>query len=87
MIARALYLPYDSSMPGWARELALLNAEENALEPPIIEHLAVYGYRLAGGEHLWIGRLISIISWLIGGVAIGLIGRPHPVGRREPAGP
>jgi hypothetical protein len=75
VIARAMYLPYDTSMPGWAREIAVLNADQGALEPPIIEHLAVYGYRLARGEHLWIGRLISIIGWLMGGVAIWLIGR------------
>jgi hypothetical protein len=75
VIARALYLPYDTSMPEWAREIAVLNADQGALEPPIIEHLAVYGYRLARGEHLWIGRLIAIIGWLLGGVAIWLIGR------------
>src|SRR5690242_6844369 len=74
-IARALYLPYNSSMPGWAREIAVLNADQGALEPTIIEHLAACGYRLAGGEHLWIGRLISIIAWLIGGIAIWRIGR------------
>jgi hypothetical protein len=55
VIARGLYLPYDTSMPGWAREIAVLNADQGALEPPIVEHLAVYGYRLARGEHLWIG--------------------------------
>jgi hypothetical protein len=75
VIARALYLPYDTSMPGWAREIAILNAEQGALEPPIIEHLAAYGYRLAHGEHLWIGRLIGITGWTIGGIAIWLIGR------------
>jgi 4-amino-4-deoxy-L-arabinose transferase-like glycosyltransferase len=74
-IARAMYLPYDTSMPAWAREIAVLNADQGALEPTIIEHLAVYGYRLVGGEHLWIGRLVTIIGWLIGGVAIWLIGR------------
>ncbi len=75
VIARGLYLPYDTSMPAWAREIAVQNADQGALEPTIIEHLAVYGYRLAGGEHLWIGRLVSIMGWLIGGVAIWLIGR------------
>jgi hypothetical protein len=74
VMARGLYLPYDRSMPGWAREIALEDANQGALEPPIIEHLALYGYRLARGEHLWIGRLISIIGWLIGGVALWLVG-------------
>ncbi len=75
VIARGLYLPYDTAMPAWAREVAVQNADQGALEPTIIEHLAMYGYRLAGGEHLWIGRLVSIIGWLIGGVAIWLISR------------
>lgn len=82
VIARALYLPYDTSLPGWAREIAIQNADQGALEPPIIEHLAAFGYRLAGGEHLWIARLIAIAGWSIGGVAIWLIGRRmlSPVG-------
>jgi dolichyl-phosphate-mannose-protein mannosyltransferase len=75
VIARGLYLPHDTSLPGWAREVAELNADQGALEPPIVEHLAVYGYRLTGGERLWIGRLIGIIGWLIGGVAIWRLGR------------
>jgi hypothetical protein len=75
VIARALYLPYDKAMPEWAREIAIQNADQGALEPPIIEHLAVYGYRLAHGEHLWIGRLIAIAGWLMGAAAIWLIGR------------
>ncbi len=82
VIARELYLPYDKAMPAWAREIAVTNADQGALEPPIIEHLAAYGYRVAGGEHLWIGRLVSILGWLIGGIAIWLIGRElmSPVG-------
>jgi len=75
MIARALYLPYDTAMPAWAREIAVINADQGALEPTIIEHLAAWGYRLAGGEHLWIGRLVSILAWLTGGIAIWLTGR------------
>ena len=72
VIARGLYLPYDTAMPAWAREIAVMNADQGELEPTIIEHLAMYGYRIAGGEHLWIGRLVSIAGWLIGGAAIWL---------------
>jgi 4-amino-4-deoxy-L-arabinose transferase-like glycosyltransferase len=75
VIAHELYLRGQPSTPAWAREVAVANADQGALEPPLIEHLAVYGYRLAGGEHLWIGRAIAIFGWLIGSLAIWLIAR------------
>jgi hypothetical protein len=75
MIARAQYQAYDKTMPAWAREIALIDGEQGALEPPIMETLAVWGYRVFRGEHLWIGRSISIVGWLIGGVALHRIGR------------
>jgi hypothetical protein len=73
VIARGLYLPYNTSMPEWAREIAALNAEQGTLEPPIVETLAVYAYRLLDGERLWVGRAISIAGWLLGGIALFLI--------------
>jgi hypothetical protein len=43
------------------------------LEPRILEHAAVLGYRVIGEERLWIPRLMSSIFWVIGGVFVYVI--------------
>lgn len=43
------------------------------LEPRIIDHAVVLGYRIMGGEHLWIPRVLSSIFWIVGGVFLYLI--------------
>ena len=47
---------------------------ENILEPHILERLAVIGYRVVGGEALWIPRLLSITFWLLGALFLYRIG-------------
>ena len=44
-------------------------------EPPILEHLVAYTYLLVGGEHLWIGRVYSIVFWLVAGLAFFSLAR------------
>jgi len=46
-----------------------------ALEPRIMEHLAVTGYRITGGEKLWIPRVLSSIFWIVGGIFLFLTAR------------
>lgn len=55
--------------------MARINAQRMGfgLEPRILEYMAVLGYRLVGGEYLWIPRVLSSIFWMIGGVFIYLI--------------
>jgi hypothetical protein len=45
------------------------------IEPEIIEHIAVFFYRLTGKEQLWIPRLISALFWLVGGIFVYLLAR------------
>jgi len=40
------------------------------IEPPIMENLTAFGYRIAGAEHLWIPRMIAVIFWLAGGALL-----------------
>ena len=42
------------------------------LEPRILESAALLGYRISGGEHLWIPRVLSSIFWIVGGVFLYL---------------
>ncbi len=76
IIARAIY--YEG-LPGANPEMLELarshRAELEKLEPPILESIVVAGYRLTGGENLWIARLVSITTWMAGGVLVYLLGR------------
>jgi 4-amino-4-deoxy-L-arabinose transferase-like glycosyltransferase len=61
----------QENIPEWQREVAIMSAErEPSLEPPILEAIAALSYRVAGGEHLWIPRLISVFCWLVGGIFV-----------------
>ncbi len=76
MIARGMYYENLESAPEWKRELAVRQWKaETMLEPTIVEHLAVWGWRIAGAEYLWLPRVFSIIFWLIGSLFLYLIAR------------
>ncbi|MGW8250223.1 MAG: ArnT family glycosyltransferase [Anaerolineales bacterium] len=50
-------------------------------EPPILERLVAIVYLAAGGEYLWISRIITSIFWIIAGVALFNLARrltEHP---------
>ena len=38
------------------------------IEPPIMETMAVIGYKIAGKAILWFPRLLSVLFWLTGGI-------------------
>lgn len=76
LIARGMYYQSLEVAPAWQREMAdAQRRAEGLIEPQIIETLAALGYRLAGSEQLWIPRLLSILFWLVGGIAVFLLGR------------
>lgn len=76
-IARGYYFENMESVPEWKKEVARLNMQRMGflLEPRIIEYAAVLGYRITGGEDLWIPRVLSSIFWLIGGVFLYFIAK------------
>ncbi len=76
-IARDYYFKSQDSIPEWRRNVAEINSKRMGLllEPRILENLTVYGYRILGGEHLWIPRVLSSIFWLVGGIFLFLIAR------------
>lgn len=68
IIARAFYFEASDSVPEWRASIAATSRERaGILEPPITEFLVSLAYRLVGGEHLWIARMLSSMFWLIGG--------------------
>jgi 4-amino-4-deoxy-L-arabinose transferase-like glycosyltransferase len=45
------------------------------MEPPILEVIASFAYRILGGEYLWIPRLLSSVFWMGGGIFLYLIAK------------
>jgi dolichyl-phosphate-mannose-protein mannosyltransferase len=71
LIAKSYYYQGLKSIPEWKRQIATLNEKREALiEPPILEHLAAFVYRVKGEECVWIPRLLSSIFWLVGGAFV-----------------
>jgi len=76
LIARAVYLRGVEDVAPWKREVALANlASEPRLELPVMEYLAVVGYRILGRESLGGARLIATVFWLLGAAAVYGIAR------------
>ncbi|HLO28386.1 MAG TPA: glycosyltransferase family 39 protein, partial [Anaerolineales bacterium] len=75
IIARAYYFNSLTSIPAWEKQVASFSQhKEGILEPPILEFIVSLGYRILGGEHIWLPRLLSSLFWLIGGYFLYLIG-------------
>ena len=76
LIAKGYYFESLKAIPEWRRRVARLNKQRlGILEPQVMELMASFAYRLAGGEHLWIPRVLSSIFWLIGGALLFLIAK------------
>lgn len=68
IIARGYYAEAQTSLSEQQRRIAIANRQsQGILEPPIMELLVSSAYRVMGGEHFWIPRLLASAFWLIGG--------------------
>jgi hypothetical protein len=45
------------------------------LEPPLVELVTAAAYRAAGREHLWIGRAVSVVTWVAASFFVLALGR------------
>jgi hypothetical protein len=76
IIARGIYYGLLPGANPELRSLAINYAGSvGQYEPPILETLVAYTYRLLGGEYLWVARIYSSIFWLIGGIALFLLAK------------
>jgi len=68
--ARGMYYQYASDVPEWQRQIAIEQWDAKAdVEPPVVP-MIVAGMYLVFGEHLWFGRVVASLFWLIGGLAL-----------------
>jgi len=71
IIARGMYYEMLPTADPVDRELAMsFWSSTGQYEPPILEKLVAYTYRLVGNEYLWIARIYNSIIWLIAGLAL-----------------
>jgi hypothetical protein len=72
LIARQFY--YKDRTDLSERKRRVLEAQYKPwLEPPIMEKVNAFAYAIAGGERIWIPRIISIFIWLAGGLGLYLL--------------
>ncbi|MDX6673572.1 MAG: hypothetical protein QOH11_990 [Solirubrobacteraceae bacterium] len=71
VLARDYYDAIASDVPRSKRDPAAAAREnEGILEPPVMELAAAGGFWVAGGEHLWIPRLLSALLWVAAGLLL-----------------
>jgi len=73
--ARGMYYQGRSDVPELQRQFAVQQWKSKAeIEPEIVERLTAFTYRFTG-EQVWVGRLYSILFWLIGGLFLYFLAR------------
>ncbi len=72
---RVYYYDALDSISEQKKELASINKKRMGfpIELPVLDHAAAFGYRIIGGEHIWLPRVLSIVFWMIGGIFLYLI--------------
>ncbi|MBU0510403.1 MAG: glycosyltransferase family 39 protein [Chloroflexi bacterium] len=76
IVARGIYYTIFPDADPTMREAAIDSKDTIGLyEPPIIETIVAVAYRLIGGENLVVPRILNSVIWLLGGVALFILGR------------
>lgn len=75
LMARGMYYQVSTErIEDWKVKTAVQQWKREAvIEPPVMENLTAYLYRIAGREHLWIPRILSSLFWVLGGLAIYML--------------
>lgn len=71
IVARGLYyqmLPQPDEQEGQLASEFMESAGQ--YEPPILEGVVAVIYLATGGETIWVARLVNILLWLVGGLAL-----------------
>ena len=74
LMARGMYYQGRTDVPEWQVTTAVRQWKREAvIEPPVMENLTADLYNVAGGEFVWIARILSSLFWVAGGLAIYLL--------------
>lgn len=73
--ARGMYYQQLDGVPDWQRRMAIQQWKlKVTVEPEVLERLVAFTYRFTG-EQLWISRVYSSLSWLVGGIFLYLLAK------------
>ncbi len=75
LIARAVFYKDNPAFTDEVQKQAIALADLEVYEPPILEQLVGLTYKLVGQEFFWIARIHMALYWVLGGLAIFLIGK------------
>jgi hypothetical protein len=76
LISRGMYYQTAPDIPDEKRAEAVQQwKREQVIEPQVMEILTAQVYRIAGGEYLWIPRLLAILFWCLGGIGMYLLAK------------
>jgi hypothetical protein len=80
IMARGIYYEMDTpatnAIPEEIRQFAITTGRsEPQIEPPIMEYLTAFIYRLIGHEDMLVARLLSILFWIAGAIPLFLLAR------------
>lgn len=78
IMARGIYYEFDipqlNAIPEAVRIFSITTGNaEPRIEPPLMEYLAAFTYRLLGGENIFVGRFFAILFWVLGGIPLFLL--------------
>jgi 4-amino-4-deoxy-L-arabinose transferase-like glycosyltransferase len=75
-LARGYYVLHLSAAPDWQRRVMRARLRDaQPIELPILPFATAIIFRLVGGEHLWIPRLLSALFWILGALFLYLLAR------------
>lgn len=74
-LARAMYLLDNPATPDWMKPvLAEQRAKVHRGEPPVMEWIAVWLYRLTGHVSFWALRITPVMAWICAGIFLYRLG-------------
>ncbi|MCL4257065.1 MAG: glycosyltransferase family 39 protein [Anaerolineales bacterium] len=84
IVARSIYFEMNPDPdPATQERMVTMRNVVGELEPPILETIVAFGYRLAGGPEPWVARVINSLAWMLAGIP--LYGLARRFGGRLPA--
>jgi Dolichyl-phosphate-mannose-protein mannosyltransferase len=73
-LTRAYYVLDFGGSPDWQKRVMRVRLRDSPPpEVPILPYATAIIYRLVGGEHLWIPRLLSSLFWIVGALLLYLL--------------
>lgn len=72
--ARGMAYQTLDNIPAWQKDLSYRQWQAEAtIEPPIVEHIAVFFYQQSGEENTAFPRAVSVSFWMLATVFLGLL--------------